>query len=130
MDHTCTGREETLRRGVVASTFVAAEPIEIEVPSFAAGAPAFLEWAGQDADVRVVYGPDPILAVDEPGRRAVLVDDVYLAVAWVAEGGDELVEAMRDCGVAAKSRPTQPTHDHELLIMVMRKGSPVPQPGT
>lgn len=103
-----------------------AESVEIEVPSFDEGAPAFLEWAGGAADVRLHYGPDPILAVDEPGRRGYFVDDVYLAVAWVAEGGDELLQALHDHGVAAKSSAVHTTNHRELLTSLMTSGSPVP----
>jgi len=103
--------------------------MEIEVPSFDAGAPAFLEWAGQAADVRVLYGPDPILAVDEPGRRGYIMDDVYLAVAWVAEGGGELMRALHDNGVAAEASAPRATNQNEFLAMVMRSGSPVPARG-
>jgi len=104
---------------------VTTEPIEIEVSSFDAGASAFLEWAGHSADVRLVYGPDPILGVDEPGRRGYFVDDVYLAVAWIAEGGDELVRALRDRGVAAEASEPQSTYQNEFLATVMKFGSRV-----
>jgi hypothetical protein len=100
--------------------------LETEVPSFDAGAPAFLAWAGDAADVRVFYGPDPILAVDQPGRRGYFVDDVYLAVAWIAEGGDELMRALKARGVEAKSWTPSSANQHELLAMVTRAGSPVP----
>lgn len=106
-----------------------APPIEIEVPSFDAGAPVFLEWAGEAADVRLLYGPDPILAVDGPGRRGYIVDRVYLAVAWIGEGGDELVRALHDRGVAAEASATTATNQSEFLAMVMGSGSPVPTRG-
>lgn len=108
---------------------MAVEPVEIGVPSFDACAPVFLEWAGQSANVRLFYGPDPILAVDEPGRRGYLVDDVYLAVAWVAEGGDELIRALQDRGVELKTQASPTTSHDEFLLMVMRSGSPVPSSG-
>lgn len=101
--------------------------MEIEVPSFDAGAPAFLGWAGQAADVRVLYGPDPILGVDEPGRRGYIVDDIYLAVAWIAEGGEELMRALHDRGVAARASLPVPPNQNEFLAMVMGSGSPVPR---
>ncbi len=104
---------------------MAAEWVEIEVPSFDGGAPAFLEWAGAAADVRLHYSPDPILAVDEPGRRGYFADDVYLAVAWVAEGGDELLQALHDHGVTATSS-THTTSHRELLTSLTTSGSPVP----
>ena len=100
--------------------------MEIEVPSFDAGAPAFLEWAGKAADVRVLYGPDPILGVDEPGRRGYITDSIYLAVAWIAEGGDELMRSLQDRGVAAEASVPQAATQNEFLAMVMRSGSPVP----
>ena len=81
--------------------------MEIEVPGFDACAPDFLEWAGQAANVRLPLGPDPILAVDEPGRRGYILDDVYSAVAWIAEGG-----GTNWCGlfttVASQRKPRHP----------------------
>ncbi len=98
--------------------------MEFEFQAFDVAAPVFLTWAGSEADVRLVYGPDPILGVDEPGRRGYLIDDIYLAVAWVAEGAPELASALDDAGIEAVSRVAErPTHG-ELLRMVMRSGSP------
>jgi hypothetical protein len=42
------------------------EPVEIEVPEFDSAASVFRTWAGQGAPVHLVFGPDPILAVDLP----------------------------------------------------------------
>ena len=109
---------------------MAAAPIEIELLGFDEGAPAFLEWAGPAADVRVFYGPDPILAVDEPGRRGYFADDIYLAVAWIAEGGEDLMRALQDRGVAATISPPRTSTRHELLDMVMKSGSPVVSQGS
>lgn len=76
-----------------------------------------------------VLRPDPILAVDEPGRRGYLVDDVYLAVAWVAVGGDELIRALQDRGIELKTQASATSSHDEFLLMVMRSGSPVPSSG-
>ena len=103
--------------------------MEIEVPSFDSGAPAFLEWAGSAAVVRLLYGPVPILAVDEPGRRGYIVDDIYLATAWIAEGGEHLVRGLRDLGVQAEVSASSATGGSEFLAMVMRSGSPLDSRG-
>lgn len=100
------------------------EPVEFEVHAFDVGAPVFLNWAGPMADVRLLYGPDPILGVDEPGRRGYLIDDVYLAVAWVAEGAPELANAFENAGVGALRRRAERPTSEELLDTVMRTGSP------
>lgn len=103
--------------------------MELEVQAFDVAAPVFLTWAGPTADVRLLYGPDPILGVDEPGRRGYLIDDVYLAVAWVAEGAPELASAFEDAGVEPLHRSAErPTHE-ELLHMVMQSGSPARSTG-
>jgi hypothetical protein len=52
------------------------EPVEIEVPEFDSAASVFRTWAGQGAPVHLVFGPDPILAVDLPGRRGYLTDEI------------------------------------------------------
>lgn len=98
--------------------------MEFEVPTFDGAARVFLAWAGQTADVRLAYGPDPIIAVDEPGRSGYLIDDVSLAVAWVGEGGPELAKALDGAGVAAVDRPAERSIREELLRTVMRTGSP------
>lgn len=98
--------------------------MEFELQTFDMAAPVFLTWAGPAADVRLLYRPDPILGVDEPGRRGYLIDDIYLAVAWVAEGAPELADALDVAGVAVVSRGAERNSHAELLRMVMRSGSP------
>ena len=101
------------------------EPVEIEVPEFDSAASVFRTWAGQGAPVHLVFGPDPILAVDLPGRRGYLIDDIHFAVAWVAEGIEDLLQALRAQGIDAIQRSERGgTEVHEdLLDMLMRNGN-------
>lgn len=98
--------------------------MEIEVPEFDAAATVFRAWAGPHGGVRFLFTPDPILAVDLSGRRGCLIDDIYLAVAWVAEGAEDLVQALRAHGIDAVERPARGGNEvHEdVLAMVMRRG--------
>lgn len=98
--------------------------MEFEVPAFDVASPVFLRWAGPRAEVRLTYGPDTILAVDEPGRRGYLIDDIYFAVAWVSEGAPELARALDSAGIEAISRDAGRSTKDELLRIVMRTGSP------
>lgn len=100
--------------------------MEFEVPAFDTAAAVFLAWAGSMTDVRLAYRPDPILGVDQPRRRGYLIDDIYFAVAWVAEGAPELARALDEAGIEAVSRDAERATHEELLGMVMSTGSPVP----
>lgn len=98
--------------------------MEIEVPSFDPAAAVFQAWAGDRSGLRLVWGPDPILAVDQPGRRGYLIDDIYLAVAWICEGGEELMRAMQAEGIRTVLLPTRNDNgtNQALFEMVMKKG--------
>ena len=86
------------------------EPVETEVPEFDSAASVFRTWAGQGAPVHLVFGPDPILAVDLPGLRGYLTDEIYFAVAWVAEGIEDLLQALRAQGEVARQLVHLPHH--------------------
>jgi hypothetical protein len=70
--------------------------IEVEPEDGAAAARAFVAWAGGPEDVRILFTPDTLLAVDRPGRRGYLLDEVYFVTLWVGRGADELRERLGD----------------------------------
>lgn len=69
----------------------------IEVDSGDAGAAmrAFVAWVGADDDLRVLFTPDVLLAVDRPDRRGYLIDEVYFLTAWIDRGAAELRDRLR-----------------------------------
>ena len=65
---------------------------EVDDQASEAAIRAFVAWAGSDADVKILYTPDVLLAIDTPQRRGFLVDEVYFVTVWIARGAPELRE--------------------------------------
>ncbi len=67
----------------------------IEADSQAAGEAyrAFETWAGADG-ITVFFAPDTMMAIDQPGRRGFLYDEVYFITIWASHGGDGLLEIL------------------------------------
>ena len=68
----------------------AGDPRSIEIwPEHAAAAfRAFLRWAEPSGQIRVLFSPDTMMAIDGDSARGYLVDDVYLVRIWIAKGQD------------------------------------------
>jgi hypothetical protein len=56
---------------------------------------AFVAWVGADDDLRVLFTPDVLMAVDRPDRRGYLIDEVYFLTAWIDRGAAELRDRLR-----------------------------------
>jgi hypothetical protein len=71
--------------------------VVIEVDSRDAGAAmrAFVAWVGADEDLHVLFTPDVLMAVDRPGRRGYLIDEIYFVTAWIDCGAAELRDCLR-----------------------------------
>jgi hypothetical protein len=67
--------------------------LEIDCEDAGAAMRAFVSWAGSEQDLKVLFTPDVLMAIDVPQRRGVLLDEVYFVTVWVDRG----VAAFRDC---------------------------------
>lgn len=108
------------------------DPVLIEVdPRQAANAyRAFEAWAGAGR-VMVVFEPDTMMAVDRPGRRGLLYDEVHVITVWAGDGGQQLLDLLRAQDVQA-DRPTvvvKPSAEEpdpgRMLALVLEHGSPI-----
>lgn len=112
-----------------------ASPSAFEVDSKSASAAlgAFVTWAGEEREaVRVLFGPDTIMAIDTPSRSGYLIDEVYFLTAWIQRGADDfrhelerlLVSAERDADLVVKD-PSEEPDPFGILAMVVERGSPI-----
>ena len=46
----------------------------------------FREWAGPDADYRVIFTPDALIGVSDDSRRGYLFDDGWTVECWIERG--------------------------------------------
>ncbi|MEM9652307.1 MAG: hypothetical protein AAGA65_09445 [Actinomycetota bacterium] len=98
----------------------------LQVDDFDSVSKAFISWAGGRNAVRVLYTPDPLLAVDTKDRRGLLLDEIYFAKLWADRGHSELELALtqamnatgRDLPVPSSVAP----NPHELIDGVMEHG--------
>jgi|RhiMetdeSRZDD1v2_1073273.scaffolds.fasta_scaffold85217_3 hypothetical protein len=102
-------------------------PVLLEVDSQVAGIAmrAFEEWAGTE-HVRVFFEPDTVMAVERPGRRGYLYDEVYFVTMWAGDGGDQLLASLRRdiADVLVKDISEEPNPE-EILALVLRQGAPI-----
>jgi hypothetical protein len=42
----------------------------------------FLDWAEVEQDIRVLFTPDTLMAIDNPHRQGFLYDEVYFVSLW------------------------------------------------
>lgn len=76
-------------------------PIGLQVDDVDSVIVAFIEWAGGPAEVRLLYTPDVLLAVETDVRRGFLLDEVYFATVWADRGRTELQASLADALEAA-----------------------------
>lgn len=102
-------------------------PVVLEVDSRAAALAfdAFERWAGS-GHVVVSFGPDTLMAVDRPGRRALLYDEMYFVTIWAGAGGDQLVELLRRLteDFVIRDPATEPLPERTLEL-VLANGAPI-----
>lgn len=105
----------------------AAPTVEFEIAAFDVAAPILLAWASE-APVHLLYGPDPIVAVDGPGRRGLLSDRVYSAVAWVPTGADAHRSGLLEAEIEFEERAVVDVDASraDLLATVVQKGERLP----
>ena len=80
-------------------------PDGFRVDHFDSVSDAFIAWAGGRAEVKVLWTPDPLLAVDTMHRRGVLLDEVYFATVWADRGRPELEESLAAALAAGDGKP-------------------------
>lgn len=98
---------------------------EIEFGAAARAYEAFERWACA-SNVVVCFGPDTVMAVDRPGRRGFLYDEVYFVTIWASDGGDELVEVLRRLTEQFVVRdPAEQPRAERLLGLVLAEGAPL-----
>lgn len=107
-------------------------PALFEVDDVAADAAirAFVSWAGSDAEVKILYTPDVLLAIDTPQRRGFLVDEIYFVTIWIARGAAELRESLtRELPPAQpqwiEKPPTAHRNPEGFLSTAIRHGRPL-----
>lgn len=108
------------------------DPVLLEIDSNAAATAyrGFEAWAGSEF-VKVFFAPDTMMAVDQPGRRGFLYDEVYFISVWASVGGEALLEtlhaiidatdgtAMVIKAVSEEPRPEQ------MLALALEHGAPI-----
>ena len=71
------------------------------------------------------------MAVDRPGRRGFLYDEVYFITLWAGDGGQQLLELLQAEDVEAERpifviKPSNEEPDPErMLALVLEHGSPI-----
>ena len=114
--------------------------LDIDFDDAAAAMRAFLAWAGSEQDLKVLFTPDVLLAVDRPDRRGYLVDEVHFVTIWVDRGAPELRACLDRAiddgggGGGGGDRPRwteQPAPDEprpaEVLATALARGRPLPE---
>lgn len=66
----------------------------IEISDSDVGLRAFARWAEPRDAVRVLFGPDVIMAIETPSRRGWITDEIYFATAWIDRGLNDLGAAL------------------------------------
>jgi len=103
----------------------------LDIDSADAGAAmrAFVAWAGAEQDVRLLYTPDVLLAVDAPHRRGYLIDEVYFVTVWVDRGLPQLRTCLA-CELGEHRWTEEPSDDRPdpaaFLAGALAHGRPLP----
>jgi len=105
--------------------------LEVESRQAAKAYRAFEAWAG-GGPISVYFEPDTMMAVDRPGRRGFLYDEVYFVTLWAGAGGQQLLELLQAEDVEADHRPsfaikpsTEEPNPERTLALVLEHGSPI-----
>ena len=90
---------------------------------------AFRKWAGDDADLRVVFTPDVLVGFDTPARRGYLFDDGWTVEVWIERGVHDFLDLLSadylsdHCEV--ERPPGDPSPQRGLLEHALSKGAPI-----
>ena len=95
-------------------------------------ASAFVTWAGPDADLRVLFTPDVLIAVDNDAGRGYLYDDGWSVEAWIERGSvgflavlDAEFAGPTDSGYRVGNPPGTARNHRGLTEMAIDKGHPI-----
>jgi hypothetical protein len=92
-------------------------------------AAVFRQWAGPDADYRMVFTPDVLIAVTDNTRRGNLFDDGWTVECWIERGVPEFLQLLRaefpndDC--LQIDHPQDPAPGSGLTAWAMDRGQPI-----
>lgn len=106
---------------------------EVDSKSASATLGAFVNWAGEEREsVRVVFGPDTIMAIDTPSRSGYLIDEVYFLTAWIQRGADSfrlelerLLTSADRVGDLVVKEPNDEPDPLGMLTMIIERGAPI-----
>lgn len=107
---------------------------QIDAKAASVGYQAFLDWAGSSrGQVRLLYGPDPMLAIDTPRTRGFLVDEVYFISVWIDRGQSSFEGHLHDRLASEGFLPGDVLSEYTepdpitILEMILTSGSRVPR---
>jgi hypothetical protein len=103
--------------------------LEVEPGGARAVMRAFVAWAGEDVALRALFTPDTLMAIDVPGRRGVLFDEVWYVTVWIDEGAAAFRacldrELPDDQGLSSEKPPGDEPRREDLLSLALRHGRP------
>jgi hypothetical protein len=117
----------------VAKNEASPRAFEVDSKSASAAFGPFVTWAGEEREaVRVLFGPDTIMAIDTPSRSGYLIDEVYFLTAWIQRGADDfrhelegvLASVEREADLVVEE-PSEEPDFFGMLAMVVDRGSPI-----
>jgi hypothetical protein len=103
--------------------------LEVESGGARAAMRAFVAWAGEDVALKALFTPDALIAIDVPGRRGVLLDEIWYVTVWIDEG----TAAIRACldrelpddqDLSREKPPGGERRGEDLLTLALRHGRP------
>ena len=100
------------------------EATVIEISDNDVGLRAFARWAEPRDAVRVLFGPDVIMAIETPLRRGWIMEEIYFATAWIDRGVDDFLRLLQDDRHEVQTGRVE-LDPQGMLEMILRKGSPV-----
>jgi hypothetical protein len=101
---------------------VPADETVIEIDDNGHGLLAFIAWVKARDQIRVLFGPDVIMAIDTLEQRGWVADEIYFATAWIDRGVDEFIEELGDSGYQRQPSEGKQSPE-EWLGLILKKGS-------